>query len=176
MAQVLLDEVVFTDYGQFDLVWSDEALGFDGVWDHFFQGQVNGLVGSASSDGVYLNLARRSGGSRVVVTLHDAEPPAPTADIEDVVEVPVQILDESELRWTSWAGESGGSLGSLAAGSYRLRVGACGRDAGSADEFADGVVDEYHVDLWPADLAPDAIVRVGSENAAYWHREVGGRR
>ncbi len=63
MDQVLLDEVIRTDYGQFDLVWSDDAVGFDGDFDRFFHGQNNGLVGAADGEGVYLNLARRSGGS-----------------------------------------------------------------------------------------------------------------
>lgn len=55
--RVLLDEVIETDYGQFDVVWS-EGLGFDGDFDRFFAGQVNGLVGAASGEGVYSNLAR----------------------------------------------------------------------------------------------------------------------
>ncbi|EYR62717.1 hypothetical protein N866_05735 [Actinotalea ferrariae CF5-4] len=46
MDQVLFDDVVHTDYGQLDLVWSDEG-GFDGDFDRFFSGQLNGLVGAA---------------------------------------------------------------------------------------------------------------------------------
>jgi hypothetical protein len=57
-----MDQTVDTDYGQFDLVWT-EAGGFDGNFDRFFAGQVNGLVGASDPDGVYVNLARRSGGS-----------------------------------------------------------------------------------------------------------------
>jgi hypothetical protein len=75
MERVLLDDVVHTDYGQFDLVWS--GFGFDGDFDRFFRGQANGLVGAASGDGVYINLARRSGGSRVRIALADSEPPLP---------------------------------------------------------------------------------------------------
>jgi hypothetical protein len=36
--------------------------------------------------------------------------------------------------------------------------------AGAGDEFADDVVDHYLLELWPAPLDHDAIVRVGSEN------------
>lgn len=49
-------------------------MGFDGDVDRFFRGQVNGLVGAGDRDGVYVSLARRSGGSRVRVVLLDAEP------------------------------------------------------------------------------------------------------
>jgi hypothetical protein len=41
--RVLIDQTIYTDYGQLDLVWS-EAGGFDGDFDRFFAGQVNGLV------------------------------------------------------------------------------------------------------------------------------------
>jgi hypothetical protein len=51
MERVLLDEVIHTDYGQFDIVWSHQA-GFDGNWNRFFKGQVNGLVGAADVGGV----------------------------------------------------------------------------------------------------------------------------
>jgi len=87
-----MDEVVHTDHGQFDLLWQDGA-GFDGDFDRFFHGQVNGLVGAADSGGVYLNLARRSGGSRVILQLFDAEPPLPTDRYEDVVAVTLSVPD-----------------------------------------------------------------------------------
>lgn len=177
MSRVLLDEVVHTDYGQFDLVWSDDAVGFDGEPDRFFHGQVNGLVGAASGDGVYINLARRSGGSRVRVLLLDAEPPLPPAAFEDVVEVSIAIPDGATVLWLSWAGETSGELEGVAPGTYRLRVSARGRDAGREGELAEAVVDEYQVELWPsADAQADAIVRIGSEDAKYWHGTWGGRR
>lgn len=177
MSQVLLDEVVHTDYGQFDLVWSEDAIGFDGDPDRYFDAQVNGLVGAASGDGVYINLPRRSGGSRVRVVLLDAEPPLPPPVFEDVVEVSIVIPGGATVLWLSWAGETSGELGGIAPGSYRLRVSARGRDGGREGELAESVVDEYLVELWPAaDVREDAIVRVGSEDAKYWHSGWGGRR
>ena len=70
MERVLLDEVISTDYGQFDLIWADGA-GFDGDFDRFFRGQDNGLVGAADPGGVFLDLARRVGGSPVRIVLVD---------------------------------------------------------------------------------------------------------
>jgi hypothetical protein len=95
---------------------------------------------------------------------------------EDVVEVSTTIPPNANVRWVSWAAESSGSLNGLTTGCYRLRVSAKGRDAGADGEDAEGVVDEYLLELWPAAAAPDEIISVGSENAQYWHREWGGQR
>ncbi|MFT4167139.1 MAG: hypothetical protein QM650_18025 [Microlunatus sp.] len=164
MVRVLLDGVINTDYGQFDLVWSG-SVGFDGDFDRFFAGQVNGLVGAVSGDGVYLNLARRSGGSAVRIELLETEPALADAyevdSYEDIVEVSVTVPADAEVSWTSWAGETEGRLDGIPSGSYRCRVSARGRDAGAAGEFADGVVDSYLVQLWPTAPAPDSIIRVG---------------
>jgi hypothetical protein len=172
--RVLLDQVIDTDYGQLDLVWDEEA-GFDGDWDRFFAAQVNGLAGAADPDGLYLNLARRSGGSQVRVELHEGEP-ADSAEWEDVVEVSVDVpATVDRVGWMTWAGEDGGAL-DLPPGAYRVRVGARGRDAGAEDEFADEVVDFYVIQLWPSPPRPDEILRTTSANAAYWHGDVGRRR
>ncbi|WP_456698347.1 hypothetical protein [Aeromicrobium sp. P5_D10] len=174
MEILLADEIVETDYGQLDLLWS-ETGGFDGAVERFFANQVNGLVGAGDPDGVYLNLARRSGGSRVRITLVDGVPSGPDDQWEDVVEVSLTIPAGSGVGWASWAGETTGSL-DVSPGSYRLRVSARGRDVGAQDEFADRVVDHYLLELWQSPPEQDKILRVGSENARYWHAEWGGRR
>lgn len=170
----LFDGVVETDYGQFDLYWSRGYFGYDGS-DDFFAGQVNGLVGSGDPGGVYINLARRSGGSSVRIVLHDVEPQL-TEEWEDVVEVSTVVPEDAEPGWGTWAHESGGRL-QIPPGTYRLRASARGRDAGRGDgEFADDVVDFYLLELWPAPAAEDLIVRIGSKDARYWHRQHGGSR
>ncbi|KRB39031.1 hypothetical protein [Microbacterium sp. Root180] len=167
---VLLDQVIHTDYGQFDL--GEGEFGFDGEADRFFAGQLNGLVGAASTGTVYVHFARRSGGSAVRLELHAEEPAL--NDWEDVVEVS-STLRRGSLRWAGWAGEPCGEC-DVPAGDYRVRVSARGRDAGRADEFADGVVDFYLIELWPSALRDDEIVRVSSQDAAYWHDAWGNRR
>lgn len=164
-----MDGVIFTDYGHFDLL--DGAGGFDGDADRFFADQDNGWVGAAEAGVVHLVLARRSGGSSIRVEIHDNEPVV--GDWEDVVEVP--FFARGAVRWEAWAGDPNGLLG-VEAGSYRVRVSASGRDAGHAGEFADGVVDHYLIEFWRADPEPDEIVRVSSQDAAYWNSEWGGRR
>jgi hypothetical protein len=172
--RILLDQVIETDYGQFDLSW-DGGIGFDGNFDRVFDGQVNGLVGAAHPGGVYLNLARRSGGSPMRIVLCDS-PPEDDPSYQDVVEVSVEIPPGADVRWMSWAGESGGVLRDVAAGAYRLRVSALDRDFGTEREFEVGAVDAYLLQLWPGPPEPDVIVRIGSRDAEYWHREVGTRR
>lgn len=39
--------------------------------------------------------------------------------------------------------------------------------------FADHPVDAYFLQLWPAPPQSDIILRTGSEDGRYWHREVG---
>jgi hypothetical protein len=181
MERVLLDEVIFTDYGQFDLIWAHGA-GFDGDFNRYFTGQDNGLVGAADPDGVYLILGRRSGGSPVRIVLVDTAPGEPDASWEDVVEVSFTVPEAGEFKntnwynstvmWTTWAGVNGGPLDGLGTGTYRMRVSARGRDAGSDGEQAEEPVDFYLAQLWLAPEEPDAVLRVGSSDAAYWHAEV----
>ena len=174
MERVLLDDIIRTDYGQFDIGWS-EGAGFDGHWDRFFNGQVNGVVGAADPGGVYINLARTIGGSRIRIVLLDSAPPPPPPYYEDVVEVSATIPDGAKAGWMAWGGMGAGELPGLAPGTYRMRVSAHGRDAARQIELAEDVVDEYLLELWPSRTAPDAILRVGSRDAQYWHREIGGR-
>ena len=174
MEQLLADEIISTDYGQLDLVWSEDG-GFDGDPDRFFANQINGLVGAADPHGIYMSLGRRSGGSHVRIALLPAQPADPDETWEDIVEVSTEVPPGCEVQWMSWAGETTGSL-TLPAGSYRLRVSARGRDIGAADEFAEDVVDHYLLEFWTAPRQEDAILRVGTDDARYWHATWGGRR
>jgi hypothetical protein len=174
VAKALFDGIVETDYGQFDLLWRN-GLGFDGDFDRFFAGQVNGLVGAGDPEGVYMHFGRRSGGSRVRIERCDAQPPLEN-QWEDIVEVSIAIPLGADPRWESWACDTSGPLGPIPAGTYRIRVSEKGRDEGHDSEFADGIVDSYLIQMWPAPPVPDAVIRVGSADAEYWHKEIGGRR
>jgi hypothetical protein len=114
--KLLLDQVVETDCGQFDLVWA-EAGGFDGDFDRAFAGQINGLVGAADPDGMYINLARRSGGSPLRIALMD-EPGVDDPSWEDVVDVSFILPEGHEMGWSTWAGENWGVPDGLPMGSY----------------------------------------------------------
>lgn len=172
--RVLLDQVIQTDYGQLDLVWGEDGV-FDGDFDRSYQGQVNGLVGAANPQGVHVNLARRSGGSPVRIVLLNKPPGNDDGQWEDVVEVSITLPEGHTMVLSTWADENTGPI-DLPPGSYRLRVSAKGRDEGHLGEFAEGTVDDYLLQLWPAPRKPDAILRTGSDDARYWHQSVGNRR
>jgi hypothetical protein len=143
---VLLDEVIETAYGQFDLLWGG-GYGFDGDFDRFFAGQVNGLAGASSGQGLYVNLARWSGSSPVRIVLLEDPPGASGTDgCEDIVEVTITIPHDAKPKWCTWASQTSGPL-AIPPGSYRLRVSARGRDAGAAGEFADGPADFYLLEM-----------------------------
>ncbi len=178
MGIALLDDVVYTDFGVFDLVWTEDGRWFGGRVDRYFRGQVNGLVGAADPSCLCMNLARKSGGSHVRIVLLDSAPELKPLDYEDVVEVSVRVPSGADVWWRTIGGEGGGPLAELGPGDYRVRVSAKGRDAGGGVRgvAAEGVVDDYLVEFWPASQRPDEILRAGSKNAQYWHREWGGRR
>jgi hypothetical protein len=124
---------------------------------------------------VHVNLARRSGGSPIRIVLLDSHPGSDVGQWEDVVDVSITVPEGQVVAWSAWVGMGSGPI-DLPPGSYRLPVSAKGRDEGQAGEFAEGTVDDYLLQFWPAPWQPDAILRTGSEDARYWHREVGGRR
>ncbi len=63
----------------------------------------------------------------------------------------------------------------IPAAEYRLRGSACGQDAGRDGECVEGAVGSNLLELWPFTVEADVVVRVGSDDAAYWHHEVGGQ-
>ena len=173
---MLLDSVVHTDHGILDLLW--EADGYwDGNIDLFFAGQTNGLVGASNPRGVFVSLARMSGGSRVTVQLHDDKPELDTDAWEDVVEVSTIVPEGTAPTWQTFAGRRVGPL-DLDPGPYRLRVSARGRDETRpgllTDESVQEVVDFYLIDAWASPVAPDAVLQTVSYNAAGRHSLVSG--
>ncbi|MDO6143148.1 hypothetical protein [Paenarthrobacter aurescens] len=154
MERVLLDQVIMTEYGQFNLLWS--GYGFDGIFERFFDGQVNGLGPASNPDAIYVRFGRRSGGSDVRIMLLDE---------------PAELDSDS-----SWADETTGELGHVPSGSYRLPVSAKGRDEGHDGEFSEEVIDHYILEMWPATPKSDDIVGTESQSAEYWHKTRGSRR
>lgn len=98
---------------------------------------------------MYVNLARRSGGSPIRIVVRENAPGPPGEDWEDIVEVSVTVPPDVEQRWCSWSGMQDGAL-DIPPGAYRVRVSARGRDAGPSGEFADEPVDWYLLEFWPA--------------------------
>ena len=130
-------------------------------------GQANGLCGAAVPGGLALTTGTHTGAVPVRAELHDSEPPLEER-WEDVVEVPLELAaGEYLLTAFAWGEE----IGTIPAGSYRARWCANRMDEGydGARLDDDPETDRYLLQLWPAPPAPDAVVRQGSDCAAYWH-------
>ncbi|MGZ0151368.1 hypothetical protein ACXJJ3_30240 [Kribbella sp. WER1] len=115
-------------------------------------------------------------GSPLRIVLMETAPSEPEDSWEDVVEVSIDVPAGADAGWSSWAGESGGRLEGLAAGSYRLRLSARGRDAGRDGEFEEGLVDAYSSSCGRPMPRLTRSWRVGSHDDVYWHDAWGNRR
>lgn len=145
-------------------------LPFDTDDPEFFEahgGQANGLCGAGAPGVLSMITGTHTGNVPVRVELHD-EAPAVDEQWEDVVEV--SLAAAPEVYWLT-AFDWGEEIGTISAGSYRARWCATRMDEGydGARTDEDPETDRYLLQLWPAPPAPDAVVRQGSDCAAYWH-------
>jgi hypothetical protein len=88
---------------------------------------------------------------------------------DEIVEVSCHV-PWGEIALVEWAAENGYPF-VLPPGSYRARYHARAMQAGTElDTNVTTVpVDTYRLDLWPAEPAPDRVIKQTSEIAAYWH-------
>ncbi|MDR7275298.1 hypothetical protein [Catenuloplanes atrovinosus] len=131
-------------------------------------GQRNGLCGAAIPGGLAMVTGLHTGRVPFVVRWHDEEPPV-GAEWEDVVEVPFRPASP-ELVLSAF--EDFFDVRVPSAGSLRTRYCAVGMDAANdRDTILDDepTIDRYLLSLWPAEPAPDAVLRQSSAVAAYWH-------
>ncbi len=138
--------------------------------DRAVRGQANGLLGAQVRGVLGLNVPGLYGKYRTRVELFESEPEVPSW-CEDVVEVPFRSAGEIamgsfEYFEPAWHVQSG---------TYRVRECVTGLDQAATEEEFDG--DDYHtytgrhlLQLWPAPLEPDEVVRVGSRWAERRHR------
>ena len=155
-------------YSQFYLTdgWDDEQP----LMETAFPGQVNGLCGAGTEFGLELITGLHTGTVPVQVEFLDAEPVL-EAEWEEAVEVSLR-LSQPFVVVLGWAGESAHEIPVPAPGRYRVRYCASGMEAGREQDTVledETAPDRYRLQLWPAPAAPDAILRVTSPIAAYWH-------
>jgi hypothetical protein len=181
--RVLFDGTAPVAYGQI-YVTSRELPDMGGA----FAGQVNGLCGGGDAGALFLMTGTHTGRVRFRVELHDVAPPLAGA-WEDVVEVSF-VPRAATVDLVPWGDGSlahlplvpdGGGAGTLPV--FQVRYCADGMDEGrdpfgglDPDEiddvgYPDQGPDRYLLCFWPAGSAEaDAVVRQGSDAAAYWHR------
>lgn len=141
----LLNEVVQSPYGQFDLLLG-EGQPFDGDFARY-EGAATSFVGVARGGAIYLNL-RHWSPSSIRMVLHDEQPALEIDGWDEIVELSATTPGGAE--WELWAGERGGMIGTLTAGTYRVRFSVRGIDAALATQYdVDPHVDEHLVEFWP---------------------------
>lgn len=149
-----MDESAFVHYGQIYL-HSNDDFGAD-LGEHF-GGQRNGLCGGAIPGALFLITGLHTGDVWFTVGLHDATP-----DVDDSWDEIVEVSfrpETDEVALVGWAGEHTWPL-DLPVADYRVRY--SGTYTGEDGE-------RYLLQFWPAPPAPDAVVKVTSGKAAYWH-------
>lgn len=169
MKRTLYDGKLHVDYSQF-YIWTDEqaADGYSAAFDNVqrtFAGQSSGLCGAAMRGLLYFDTGTQYGaiGARVVVA--DTEPDLDDS-WEDVVEVSYQAGEETSL--VEWGDGDSYPL-DLAAGEYRVRYAARGRDQADEredEEDAEEPVEYVEIAVWPAPASADRLIRITSEHGA----------
>jgi hypothetical protein len=161
----IFDGQLQVHYGQ---AYVESADGQPIELDDCFRGQVNGLCGAASPGMLFLLTGLHTGPVSFTLDVLDTSPALDDA-WEDIVEVSFMPTTPSVVV-TEWGGQQLCSI-PLAQTTYRVRY--CAREMDRGKEV-DTLVDEDPVDVyalifWPADAAPDAIIKQTSGSAAYWH-------
>jgi hypothetical protein len=165
---VLFDADVPVHYGFINLLGADEEDQADLMDTR--AGQVNGLLGAAAPGQLSLVTGLHTGRVPLVVRWHDTEP-ALGDEWEDVVEASFEP-PQADLLVTSF--QDSFELRLPAMRSLRARYCASQMDAARDADTVTGnepTIDRYLLELWPADPAPDTVVRQTSEVAAYWHEQ-----
>lgn len=181
---IIFDELVDVHYG-FINVFSlpDDANGTP-IESGELDGDPVGAVDAISGQACGLAGARIPHRLSFVTGLHtgdvpltiswDEEEPSLDETWTDAVEVSVELRG-TELALETFEDGYGASVPQ--AGWHRARYCAAAMDEGSrldTPEEGEQAPDRYLLQLWPAPQAPEAVVREGSEIAAYWHRVARG--
>jgi hypothetical protein len=162
----LFDGELRVHYGQV-YVWSGPDYP---LLEQAFAGQTNGLCGAAWPGALFMITGLHTGRVRFTVESHD-EQPHDDDGWEDVVEVSFTPAS-SRIVLAQWAGEASWPL-DLAEIGFRARYCGNGMDDGRAADtilYGEPSRDRYMLQFWPAPVAPDRVLKVTSDVAAYWHR------
>lgn len=164
--ELVFDDTLFVHYGFVYLSPADEE---DPDLDESRRGQVNGLLGAGTGEALALTTGTHTGDVPLRVEWHETEPALADA-WDDVVEASVDITGR-DMRLAAF--DDAREVQLPATGPHRVRLCAAGFEAARREEDLedDRVPDRYLLQLWPAALAGDAIVRVSGPGAQYWHDE-----
>ena len=178
---IIFDEPVSVHYGFIHVFSTVDGADdtpsltseFDGDPVSSMTGQVCGLAGARIPHQLSLVTGLHTGDVPLTVSWDEHEPPL-DEEWTDAVEASI------ELRGTTLALETfEDNYGATVpqGGWHRARYCGAAMDEGSRLDTPDEgeqAPDRYLLQLWPAPQAAEAVVREGSEIAAYWHRVARG--
>lgn len=131
-------------------------------------GQRNGLLGAAQPGFLYITTGMHTGLVPFRVEAHEVAP-AIDGSCGEIVEASCDLRGP-EITLSTFDGAAAFVLPRN--GPHRVRLSARDFEAGREQERYEPdepVRDSYLVQMWPAPMAPDEILKVTSPAAAYWH-------
>ncbi|GAA2073550.1 hypothetical protein IDH50_13360 [Aeromicrobium tamlense] len=128
-------------------------------------GQRNGLCGAKTAGQLVFLIGLHTGGIRFAIDWLDSEPSLDES-WEDVVEVSIDVPagDIVLATFDDWR-----DVPLPASGPHRARLHASGLDEARELPSAELGPDRYLLQLWPAPITPDAVIRQTSQAAARMH-------
>jgi hypothetical protein len=148
-----------------------------------FRGQANGFCGAAVRGALWLVTGLHTGHVGFTVDVLDTAPPVDDS-WEEIVEVSFTVPDEDEefehddmeimgreISLAEWGGGRYYPI-PISPGSYRVRYCARGMDLGRTRDTLlqdEELVDFYSLAFWPAEVAPDRVIKQTCEIAKYFH-------
>lgn len=168
-------------YGQFyiDIAATDHDEPEDDYLepDSAFTGQSNGICGAAQEGKLFFVTGIKDGAIDISCEYHESAPVVDNS-YDEIVEASLEVGDV-RLSLCEWGHENTHDL-DLPKGQYRVRYLARGMDEDYDDDSDDEeywekpLPGQHHlVQIWPAELEKDSVLKVTSDNAKYWHREWG---
>ena len=152
-----------------------------------FRGQTNGLCGAAVRGALWLVTGLHTGHVGFTVDVLDAPPPLDDTweeavevsffvgyiDPDPIEDTDVEFMDDPDamVALMEWGGEFYELP--LSPGNYRVRYCARGMQLGRDRDTLlcdEETIDFYSLVFWPAEAAPDCVIKQTSEIAAYWHK------
>ncbi|MGI3780335.1 MAG: hypothetical protein ACRYG2_06110 [Janthinobacterium lividum] len=168
--KVLFDGTIDVSYR---FIHMDSGVGgWDQEIDHRAH-QRNGLAGGAQTGFVDLVVGTHSGAVPLRIELH-RKVPRLDERWDEIVEVSCDLRGRrlEVSAFDSWLDP----LKVRQNGPHRVRYSALRFDDEDGRSHREAVLDRYLVQLWPAPMAPDEVIKVTSERAASWHELDPGAR
>ena len=170
--KTIFDGIVLSCYGQAYVHFKDTH----GYADDVRKDQLNGLLGAAQPNTLFLTFGLHTGHVRFTIKVADKAPEI-EASWEEIVEASFTVPEFQEITFTDWNGDIHLPV-PLLPGTYRVRYTA--ENFGEAEDLPESENDanpleRYELTFWPALHERDQILKVTRPAAQYWHDHAQGK-